>query len=51
MDFDWARECLLGVENIAEHLGEHFVNTDVGQEQVVILEQIPLVLILLEVTL
>lgn len=51
MNFNWTRECLFGVEFFTEHFWQHLVHSDVGQKQVVILEELSFVFELLEVSL
>ena len=43
MDLHWARVLLFVVEFSSQGFGQHFVDSQVGQKQVVVLQQLPLI--------
>jgi len=51
MHLDGAWELLLGIKLLAQQLGKHFVNSDICEEQVVVLEKLSFVFELSEVSL
>jgi hypothetical protein len=50
MNLDGTWECLLAIEFFSKQLGKHLIDSNISQKEVIVLQKLPLVLELSEVT-